>query len=250
MEKSIEKKLDLLLNLQTIDKQIDEIIYMRGGLPQEVKELEEEIANFQETEQTYQENLNDLEESIKAWRSKIKECESLVLRYEDQQMNVRNNREYDAITKEIELQRLDIQLSEKKIKNAYEEIDKKKAALEELGSLLKNKEISLDEKQKELKAVIADSEENEKGLHKKREKVIKAIDQDLVETYEKIRKNARNNLAVILVKSGACMGCFTMVYPQLQAEIKEKNQIINCEHCGRIIAGVIDPLIIQETSEG
>jgi predicted nucleic acid-binding Zn-ribbon protein len=250
MEKSIEKQLDLLLELQTIDKRIGEIIQMRGDLPQEVKKLEEDITDLEGRTHKYQEEITTLEENIKVLRGKMKEAEGLVKRYEEQQMNVRNNREYDAITKEIELQRLEIQLSEKKIKDAYEQIEKRKAEIENLASSIKDKAHHLQGKQEELQAVVADSQENEQSLHKKREKLVKSIDKSFLQTYEKIRKNARNNLAVVLVKAGACTGCFTMVYPQMQAEIREKNQLISCEHCGRIMAAVADPLVIDQVVEG
>jgi hypothetical protein len=249
MEKSIAPKLDLLLELQAIDKQIDEIIRMRGDLPKEVKDLEDELASLQERSEKDQEELVRLEETIQELRMKIKESEKLVKRYEEQQMSVRNNREYDAITKEAELQKLDIQLSEKKIKDYYERIEKNKLELGNLTNSVNEKKSYLKEKQDELQTVIADSQEHEQSLHKKRGKLEKAIDKPLLQTYERIRKNMRNNLAVVLVKEGACTGCFTMVYAQMQVEIREKNHLVNCEHCGRIIAAVADPVIIEENSE-
>jgi len=249
MEKSTANKLDLLLELQAIDKLIDETIKMRGDLPKEVTELQDELESLQVRLQNEQDLLHGLEDTIKGWRIKIKETEMLAKRYEEQQMNVRNNREYDAITKEIELHKLDIQIAEKKIKAYYEEIENKKSTIEDLGKVLARKAYRLTDKQKELESVIADSQSNEKSFHKKREKLEKTIDKNLLQTYEKIRKNMRNNLAVVLVKEGACSGCFTLVYPQMQAEIREKKQLINCEHCGRIIAAVADPIILEEINE-
>jgi predicted nucleic acid-binding Zn-ribbon protein len=250
MEKSIAPKLDLLLELQAIDKQIDEIIQRRGDLPKEVTDLEDELVSLQERSQKDQEELVRLAEIIQELRTRIKESEKLVKRYEEQQMNVRNNREYDAITKEVELQKLDIQLSEKKIKDYYERIEKNKLELGILTDSINEKESYLKGKQEELKTVVADSQEHEQSLQKKRGKLEKAIDKPLLQTYERIRKHMRNNLAVVLVKEGACTGCFTMVYPQMQVEIREKNQLVSCEHCGRIIAAVADPVIIEENNEG
>lgn len=251
MENTTKKKLELLLELQTIDKQIDEIIKMRGDLPDEVKGLEDELASIQTQLQKDKEDISNLEQVIATQRIKIKEAETLVQRYEQQQMSVRNNREYDAITKEIELQKLDIQLSEKKIADCYEHIEKKKIETEQISTSIKKKEQALIDKQEELKLVIEESQQEEKSLHKKREKLVKKIDEDLLQSYERIRKNARNKLAVVLVTRGACSGCFTIVYPQMQAEIREKKRIVSCEHCGRIITDVADPIIEieEENSE-
>ncbi len=249
MDKSTTKQLDLLLELQAIDKQIDEIIQMRGDLPKEVKELEDLLASLQENYQKDQEDIARLEEDIQGLRTKIKDAQVHVQRYEEQQMNVRNNREYDAISKEIELQKLDVQLSEKKIKDYYETIERKKVSLANLAEEIKNKEARFKHKQEELEAVIADSQDQEQSLYKKREKLAKAIDKALIQTYERIRKNVRNNLAVVLIKQGACSGCFTLVYPQMQAEVREKSHLVKCEHCGRIIAGVIDTIPVEENTE-
>ncbi|OJW70327.1 MAG: hypothetical protein BGO68_02535 [Candidatus Amoebophilus sp. 36-38] len=249
MENTIEKTLNLLLELQDVDTQIYKILQVRGGLPQEVKNLENELADLQLQAQSYQEGIASLEENISSLRVKIKDIETLVKRYEEQQMNVRNNREYDAITKEIELQNLDIQLAEKKIRENYEQIAKNKHTLEGLNDLIQKAKQNLTAKQQDLNSIIGRSQEEEQKLTKKRHELESVIDKSLLQTYERIRNKVRNNLAVVLVKGGACGGCFTTIYPQMQAEIKEKRQIYKCEHCGRILADVAEAITIIATEE-
>lgn len=250
MENTTEKELELLLKLQNIDNQIDEIIKMRGDLPDEVKSLEAELASIQAQLQEDEEAISNLEQVITTQRIKIKETETLVQRYEEQQLDVRNNKEYDAITKEIELQKLDIQLAEKKIKDCYVHIEKKKIEAEQTRVSSKKKEQILTEKQDKLQSVIEESQEKEASLHKKRAGLVKKISADLLRSYDRIRKSVHNKLAVALVKRGACIGCFMIVYPQVQVEIRAKKQIVSCEHCGRIIADVVDPDIEEENSKG
>lgn len=249
MEKNIEKNLNLLLELQNLDRQINQIFQVRGGLPQEVKKLEDDLASLQSQAQIYREEIVSLEQNISTLRVKIKDIEVLVKRYEEQQMNVRNNREYDAITKEIELHNLDIQLAEKKIKENFEQIERNKHALEELNKTIEKAKHNLTSKQQDLDSIIGESQEEEQKLTKKRQEVEGMIDKPLAQLYEKIRNSVRNNLAVVLVKGGACGGCFTTVYPQLQAEIKEKRQIYKCEHCGRILADVAESITIIATED-
>ncbi|MEM7055320.1 MAG: C4-type zinc ribbon domain-containing protein [Bacteroidota bacterium] len=250
MENTVEKELELLLKLQNIDNQIDEIIKMRGDLPDEVKSLEAELANIQAQLQKDEEAISNLEQVIATQRIKIKKTEALVQRYEAQQLNVRNNKEYDAITKEIELQKLDIQLAEKKIKDCYEYIAKNRIETEQTSTSSKKKEQVFTEKQGKLQSVLEESQEKEASLHRKRARLVKKIDTDLLRSYDRIRKNVRNKLAVVLVKRGACSGCFMIVYPQVQVAIRAKKQIVSCEHCGRIIADVADPVIEEKNSEG
>jgi predicted nucleic acid-binding Zn-ribbon protein len=240
MENNTVKNLSLLLELQEIDKQINKIFQVRGGLPQEVKKLEDDLSNLRLQATTYQEQITNLEENITSLRIKIKDIEAQVKRYEEQQMNVRNNREYDAITKEIELHNLDIQLAEKKIKESYEQIEKNKYALEALSKSIEKATQNFVTKQEDLDLITGESKGEEEKLTKKRQQVQANIDKPLLQMYEKIKSNIRNNLAVVSVTGGACGGCFTIIYPQMQAEIKEKRQIIKCEHCGRILADVAD----------
>lgn len=249
MENSTERNLQLLLELQEIDKQISEIFQLRGGLPHEVTKLEDELTHLVSQAKAYQEEMANAEQQITGLRIKIKDIEAMVKRYEDQQVNVRNNREYDAITKEIELHRLDIQLVEKKIKEHYERIEKNKQSLTELNKVIEKADKNLKTKQEDLNAIIGESQEDEKKLSDKRKKLQAGIDKSLLQTYEKIKEHVRNKLAVVMVKGGACEGCFTIIYPQLQAEIKEKRQILKCEHCGRILADVAGVTIITSEEE-
>ncbi|ACE05844.1 hypothetical protein Aasi_0428 [Candidatus Amoebophilus asiaticus 5a2] len=244
MENNTVKNLSLLLELQEIDKQINKIIQVRGGLPQEVKKLEDDLSNLQLQATTCQEQTINLEQNIASLRIKIKDIEAQVKRYEDQQMNVRNNREYDAITKEIELHKLDIQLAEKKIKESYEQIEKSKHAIEFLNKSIEKAKQNLASKQEDLNSIVGESKGEEEKLNKKCQQLQANIDKALLQSYEKIRNNVRNNLAVVTVAGGACGGCFTIIYPQMQAEIKEKRQIIKCEHCGRILADVVDSVSV------
>jgi uncharacterized protein len=249
MENSTERNLQLLLELQEIDRQMSEIFQLRGGLPHEVKKLEDELAHLESQAKTYQEQITNSEQNITELRIKIKDIEALAKRYEEQQVNVRNNREYDAITKEIELHKLDIQLVEKKIKEHYERIEKNKQTLAELNKVIEKAAKNLKNKQEDLNSIIGESNEDEKKLAEKRKKLQAGIDKNLLQTYEEIRDHVRNKLAVIMVKGGACEGCFTIIYPQMQAEIKEKRQILKCEHCGRILADVAEVTIIASEEE-
>jgi hypothetical protein len=243
MENTVAQKLEALEKLQAIDSQIDEIKKVRGALPEEVQDLEDEIAGYQTRVDKQQEEQKDLESSISANKTAIKDAEKLIKKYEEQQMNVRNNREYDAITKEIELQQLEIQILEKRIKEAYEKIELKKQEIEETKTQLGDKENDLKAKKDELDAIVKESEADEKKIDKDREKAAKNVDERLLKSYDKIRKNMRNGLAVVPVKRGACGGCFNVVPPQKQAEIREKKKIIVCEHCGRVLSDVEDEIV-------
>ena len=240
MENNLEKKLELLLALQKIDKQVNEIIKMRGDLPNEVAELENAVPVIQATLQQDQQDIVDLEDTITTQRLRQKNSLLLIQRYEEQQMNVRNNREYDAITKAMESQRLNIQLTENKIKECHKQIEQKKIMIAQNSVTIEQKKQAIVDKKKELKGVIKDSEKEEENLYQQREKLIKKIDQNLLQLYEEIRKNSRNNLAVVVIRKGACSGCFILLHPQIQAEVRLHQEIMRCEHCARIIADVVD----------
>ena len=244
MENTVAKKLEALEKLQSIDSKIDEVQKVRGALPEEVQDLEDEIAGYQTRIDKQAEEKKEMEDGIAANKVAIKDAEKLIKKYEEQQMNVRNNREYDAITKEIELQQLEIQILEKRIKEAYEKIEAKEAETEETRNTLTEREKDLKSKKDELEAIIKESEEDEQKMEKDRAKASKSVEERLLKSYEKVRKNMRNGLAVVPVKRGACGGCFNVVPPQKQAEIREKKKIIVCEHCGRILSDVED--IIEE----
>ena len=244
MENTVAKKLEALVKLQAIDSKIDEVKKVRGALPEEVQDLEDEIAGYQTRLEKQQEEKKELEDAIEANRSAIKDAEKLIKKYEEQQMNVRNNREYDAITKEVELQQLEIQILEKRIKEAYEKIEAKEAEAEETKTLLGERDKDLKGKKEELESIVKESEADEEKMDKERTKATKNVEDRLLKSYEKVRANMRNGLAVVPVKRGACGGCFNVVPPQKQAEIREKKKIIVCEHCGRILSDVED--VIEE----
>jgi uncharacterized protein len=238
MESTVSQKLDALLNLQRIDSRLDAIFKIRGALPEEVQDLEDEIIGYQTRLDKFNQDILTLEEDIKRYKENIKDSEKLIKKYQDQQMNVRNNREYDAITKELELQDLEIQVSKKKIGEAQTKIESKNKDVEDLKGVLSERKKDLDNKKSELQTIIAESENEENKLINDKEKAIKKIEDRLAKSYTKIRENAKNGLAVVLVKRGACGGCFNVVPPQRQADIREKKKLIVCEHCGRIFAGV------------
>jgi uncharacterized protein len=242
MESTVAQKLEAILNLQKIDSRLDSIVKIRGALPEEVQDLEDEIIGYQTRLEKFNKDVNTLDEDIKRYKENIKESEKLIKKYQEQQMNVRNNREYDAITKELELQDLEIQVSKKKITEAQIRIEGKNKDVEELTEILKEREKDLTTKQEELKTIVSESESEETKLSSDREKSSKKIEDRLLKSYNKIRANAKNGLAVVMVKREACGGCFNIVPPQRQADIREKKKLIVCEHCGRILAGVEDEL--------
>lgn len=242
METTVAQKLGALEKLQKIDSELNEIKKVRGALPEEVNDLEDELAGFDTRIQKFNQELEDLEEQINKNKLGIKDSEKLIKKYEEQQMNVRNNREYDAITKELELQQLEIQILEKRIKEAHVNIDAKKEEIENTKGVSGERVKDLESKKNELENLVSESEEEEKKLLKERDKAAKSIEERLFLSYEKIKNSAINGLAVVTVKRGACGGCFNMVPPQRQADIREKKKIIVCEHCGRILADVEDKI--------
>lgn len=246
MEKTVAQKLEALKNLQSIDSQLDEIKKVRGALPDEVADLEDEIAGYETRVDKFKNELGELEGNISDHKTQIKNSEALIKKYEEQQMNVRNNREYDAITKEMELQNLEIQISEKRIKEAFAKIEAKKEEIERTEGELSERQKDLETKKSELQVLTKESEADEKKLLSERDKAAKDIEERLSVSYAKLRTNARNGLAVVPVSRGACGGCFNVVPPQRQADIRDGKKIIVCEHCGRILAGVTDEIVPEE----
>lgn len=246
MESTVAKKLDALLFLQSIDSELDAIVKVRGALPEEVGDLEDEIAGYQTRIDKHNQELVTIDEEINNNKNAIKEAEKLIKKYEEQQMNVRNNREYDAITKEIELQNLEMQISEKRIKEGYYKIEKKKEEIAKTQEVFQERNKDLESKKKELDVITSESEDEEEKLRVEREKASKSIEDRLLKSYNKVRANAINGLAVVTVKRGACGGCFNIVPPQRQADIRERKKIIVCEHCGRILADVEDIAVVED----
>ena len=238
MESTVAQKLASLTKLQEIDSKVDSIKKVRGALPDEVRDLEDELAGFETRITNFKNDLEQLKAEIEEKKQGIKTSETLIKKYEEQQMNVRNNREYDAITKEMELQALEIQVSEKRITEAYGRIELKETEITETVERRDERVKDLKVKQDELELLTKESEDDEKKLAKERKKALNGIEDRLVIAYDKLRNNARNGLAVVDVSRGACGGCFNVVPPQRQSDIREKKKLIVCEHCGRILADV------------
>jgi len=239
-EASIEKKLRALINLQLIDSQIDKIRIIRGELPLEVQDLEDEIAGIQTRIENFTGEANAFEEAITERKNAIKQCQTLIKKYETQQSNVRNNREYDSLSKEIEFQNLEIQLCEKRIKEFKVSLETKKEIIEKSINQLEEKQHEVDIKKAELTDIVAETEKEESLLLEKSLENQRIIEERLLFAYKKIRKNARNGLAVVVVERDACGGCFNKIPPQRQLDIRIHKKIIVCEYCGRIL---VDPEI-------
>ena len=242
VEVSVEQKLVALYTLQQVDSKIDEIRAYRGNLPLEIQDMEDEIAGLETRIANFKEESKKHQKDISDYKIKIKETEALIKKYEDQQNNVRNNREYDSLTKEIEYQNLDIQLSEKRIKEITakdNDVATKVAAaqlrLAELTS-------SLNEKKEELHSLVEGTEKEEEQLLQRSADCEKFVEDRLLVAYKRIRKNARNGLAVVGIFDEACGGCFNRIPPQHQLDICTHKKIIVCEYCGRILVdkGIID----------
>ena len=235
IEVSIEKKLIALYSLQQLDSQVDKIRIIRGELPLEVQDLEDEIVGLETRVDNYLQETIAVEKSISEKKTFIKDCFALIKKYEDQQMNVRNNREYDSLTKEIEFQNLEIQLAEKRIKEFQASLEIKKEEIDRYQKLFADRKSDLEIKKNELDDIIAEPEKEEQDLITNSEKNRKYIEERLLTAYTRIRKNARNGLAVVQIERDACGGCFNKIPPQHQLDIRMHKKIIVCEYCGRIL---------------
>lgn len=234
-EISVEQKLVALYSLQQIDSQIDAIKIIRGELPLEVQDLEDEIAGLETRVSNFKEEISDFKSDIGERLNATKTSEGLIAKYQEQQNNVRNNREYDSLSKEIEFQTLEIQLSEKKIKELNFKIGNLDADVEDANARLTERTADLEAKRAELTDIIAETEKDELNLIEKSKKNEKLIEDRLLNAYKRIRENARNGLGVVQVERGACGGCFNKIPPQHQMDIKMHKKIIVCEYCGRIL---------------
>jgi predicted nucleic acid-binding Zn-ribbon protein len=235
IEKKIENTLVALYKMQQYDSQIDKIRMIRGELPLEVQDLEDEIMGLETRIENYKSETKTLEKSIQEKKTAIKDSESLIKKYEEQKMNVRNNREYDSLTKEIEFQTLEIQLAEKRIKEYTEALQSKKEQIDSSQELLDERKNDLDAKHNELKDIVEETEIEEKELMKKSDELQHFVEDRLLIAYQRIRKNARNGLAVVHIERDACGGCFNKIPPQHQLDIRTHKKIIVCEYCGRIL---------------
>jgi predicted nucleic acid-binding Zn-ribbon protein len=234
-ELSIADKLDALFELQKIDSQIDKIRTVRGELPLEVQDLEDEVAGLQTRISNLEEEVAQLETEVSDRKNASKDSETAISKYKEQQNNVRNNREYDSLSKEIEFQELEIKLHEKKSKEAKFKIESKQEILDEAKTQLELRASDLATKKSELDAIISETQVDEDKLLKSSDNAKKNIEERLLFAYDRLRTNAKNGLAVVPVNRDACGGCFNKIPAQRQLDIEMKKKIIVCEHCGRIL---------------
>lgn len=234
-EFSVEEKLTALVTLQKIESKLDELRILKGELPMEVADLEDEITGLHARQNRVEEEINGVTDFIQQRKDAIKESEALVKKYEKQSENVKNNREFEAINKEMEMQQLEIKLAEKHIKDATEEIAEKAVLLEKAKKNIATKESVLATKKGELEKIITANEKEEKHFNKLADEAREHVDPRLLTSYEKIRKSYRNGLAVVPVERDACGGCFYSIPPQKQSEIKQHKKVMICENCGRIL---------------
>ncbi|MDR2937319.1 MAG: C4-type zinc ribbon domain-containing protein [Prevotellaceae bacterium] len=238
VDAAIDNKLKLLYDLQQVDCEIDRIVKLRGDLPLEVEDLENEIIGLQTRVGNMQGEVREMESMALKKKNDIEEAKALIKKYNEQQKSVRNNREFDSLSKEVEFQTLEIELSEKKIKEFAFLAKEKKQQAEEVAAQLEDKKITLEAKQKELKEITNETQREEDELRKESDGYKEKIELRLYSAYQRIRSNARNGLAVVPVRRDACGGCFNKIPPQRQVDIKLSKKIIVCEYCGRIL---VDP---------
>jgi uncharacterized protein len=245
-EVSIEQKLKALYKLQIIDTQISKLQAIRGELPNEVADLEDDIAGMETRLANMANEIKAIEDSISVNKTRIIDAKALAKKYEKQLEGVKNNREYDALNKEIEIQGLEQQAADKRIKNANFEAEQKKNNISALDSELVGRKQDLKNKKGELESIIADTEKEEALLNKDREKAVVVADDRLVTSYNKIRTSMKNGMGVAVIMRESCGGCFAGIPPQRQADIKLRKKIIVCENCGRVL---VDPELAEEVAK-
>lgn len=234
-EFSVEEKLTSLITLQKIESKLDEIKILKGELPMEVSDLEDEVQGLNARQTRIEEEVNGIQEFINSKKLAIEEADALIKKYEKQSANVKNSREFEAINKEIEMQQLEMKLAEKHIRDANEEVADKARVLESAKKQIAAKESVLKHKKEELDKIIASTEKEETAFTKTSNEAREKVDPRLLLSYDRIRKNYRNGMAVVPVERDACGGCFNAIPPQRQSEIRQHKKIIVCENCGRIL---------------
>jgi Zn-ribbon protein, possibly nucleic acid-binding len=232
---SVEEKLIAVLTLQKIDSKIDEIKTLKGELPMEVKDLEDEIEGLNTRLQNIDAEVNSINNFINAKTEAKKEAQALIKKYEKQQDNVKNNREFEAINKEVEMQELEVKLNDKHIKDANFELKERANQRHTTEEKIKDVEEALAGKRAELDKIINETVKEEEVLNAKSEEAKAKVDAHLLMAYERIRSSYRNGLAVVPIHRDSCGGCFNVIPPQRQSEIRQHKKVIVCEHCGRIL---------------
>jgi predicted nucleic acid-binding Zn-ribbon protein len=236
----VEQKLTNLYHLQLMLSEIDKIKTLRGELPFEVQDLEDEVAGLQTRIQNFQLDAKDIDTAIGQQRIKITDANDLINKYKSQLDNVRNNREFDNLSKEIEYQGLEIELAEKRIREFSHEAKMVASEIEKCKMLYEDRLADLKSKKDELDEIISETKIQEEQMREKAKQLETSIEPRLLTAFKRIRKSARNGLAVVYIHRGACGGCFNKIPPQRQLDIKLRKKTIVCEHCGRII---IDPAL-------
>jgi len=234
-EYSVEEKLTSLIKLQKVDSKLDGLQILKGELPIEVSDLEDEIAGLNSRQNRIEEEINGIQQFIEDKKTIIKDSGDLVKKYEKQSDNVKNNREFEAINKEMEMQTLEVKLAEKHIKDATEDLAEKGRQLELAKKAISAKETNLKAKKSELEKIIGETDKEEKQYKKLEEAARASVEERLLISYDKIRNNYRNGLAVVPIERDSCGGCFNAIPPQKQSEVKQRKKIIVCENCGRIL---------------
>ena len=237
-EYSVEEKLTALYKLQTMLSEIDRIKTLRGELPLEVQDLEDEIAGLETRINNYKSDITELQSAVATKKIEIENAKTLIEKYTNQQNNVKNNREFDFLTKEIEFQTLEIELCEKRIREFTNSENNRKDELEKASALLNDRNADLANKKSELEEIVAETKNDEEILREKAKNIELQVEPRLLHAFKRIRKNARNGLAVVYIQRDACGGCFNKIPPQRQLDVKLRKKIIVCEYCGRIM---IDP---------
>ena len=235
---TVEEKLKTLFQLQTTLSSIDEKRALRGELPLEVQDLEDEIAGLVTRMEKIKTEIDDFQTAITRKKGEIQQAQAIVTRYRTQLDEVKNNREYDTLTKEIEYQTLEIELCDKKIREALIKVDERNHDLESTGEILADRKAALEEKKSELDEIMQETKEEEDKLKAKAKDLETKIEPRLLNSFKRIRKNAHNGLGIVYVQRDACGGCFNKIPPQRQLDIKMHKKIVVCEYCGRIM---IDP---------
>lgn len=231
----IEKRLSALASLQAVDSTLDKILTLRGSLPEEVGELEDDIEALEDKKSKVEDDIKALEDDIAKKKSNIKEFEAQIAKYEGQLDSVKNNREYEALTNEIEYANLEILTSEKRIGQYEKNIEQKEIIRDEIQSQIDEKVESLEAKKQELEDIVKETQIEEKKLRDASDKAAKDIEERIIKAYTKIRNNMRNGLAVVSPDREACGGCFAIIPPQVQLEIRQKKKVLYCESCGRML---------------
>lgn len=243
---SMQEKIAALYDLQQIDSKIDEINKLKGELPLEVQDLEDEVAGLHTRIANINAEIEELNLLTKKRKEEIESSRTLIAKYEEQQKNVRNNREFDSLSKEIEYQTLEIELCEKRLKEYAAELKVKKKTVEDADVAVADRAIDLGNKKAELESIDQETVREVEALREQESRAQEKIDERLLLAYKRIRGNVRNGLAVVTVKRNACGGCYNRIPPQRQSEIRQNKKIIVCEYCGRILVADPEEVVVPE----